>query len=212
MVTTDGCQRLGETITYYHINTDGMDEFFHMSTHGSTCRGEEMGILQSQFFTNKREHSAVEHLILQMECHRRFLTQAQILDIMLSTYGEGMLEEFTLHGTGMLYLIHHTHIHLLPKTGHTRHTSRMSLPHRLLHLLRMGVHYHRSTFSQRENSPTTLKDMRIRQEVHHAVFLIDRHTFSISDESGMELRMRQDDTLRLARRTTRIEDIGDVIE
>ena len=47
MVTADGSQRLRQTVANYHINTDGMDEFFNKGTYCSTCRREEMSILKS---------------------------------------------------------------------------------------------------------------------------------------------------------------------
>ena len=186
MVAGDGGKRLRQTIAHNHVNADGMDEFLHMGTDRGTCRGEEMRILQTQFLTNEGEDGTVQHLILQMECHRRFLTEAQIFDVMLASNGKGMLEEFTLHGAGMVYLVHHPHVHLLPETGDTGHTGGMRLTHRLLHLLRMGVHDQCRTFRQGEDRPSSLKDMRIGEEVHHTVVLIHRHTLVVCLESGME--------------------------
>ena len=53
VVARNGSQRLRQAIAYHHVNADGMDEFFDMSRHGSTCRGEEMGILQAQLLTHQ---------------------------------------------------------------------------------------------------------------------------------------------------------------
>ena len=32
---------------------------------------------------------------------------------------KGMLEHLTLHSTSVIYLLHHTHIHLFPETWHS---------------------------------------------------------------------------------------------
>ena len=50
-----------------------------------------------------------------------------------------------------------------------------------------------------------------RQEVQHAVFLAHRHTLVISLHGSIILATGQDDALRVARRTTSIEDIGDIV-
>ena len=98
-----------------------------------------------------------------------------------------MLEHLTLYGTGMVYLVHHAHIHLLPKTGNSRHTGGMCLSHRLLHLLRIGIDYHRRTGIHTQDGPTTLKDMRIGQEIHDAVFVRHWHTLAVGHHGGIEL-------------------------
>ena len=53
---------------------------------------------------------------------------------MSAAYVEGMHEELSLHGVGMFYLVHHTHIDLLPEAGNGRHTGGMLFAHGLLHL------------------------------------------------------------------------------
>ena len=73
MITRYGGQRLRQTITHYHVNTDGMYEFLDVGTDSSTCRGEEMGILKTQFLADQREYGAVQHLVLQMQRHWRLL-------------------------------------------------------------------------------------------------------------------------------------------
>ena len=122
-----------------------------------------------------------------------------------------MLEQFTLYSAGMFYLIHYTHIHLFPETGYCRHTGRMGLTHRLLHLLRMGVDYHGGTLCEAKNGPAALKDMGIRQEIHHTVCFSHWHTLVVGLHSSMELTMCQDNALGIASSTTGIEDIGNVV-
>ena len=146
-----------------------------------------------------------------MECHRWFLALAEILDVMTAAYAECMQEQFALHSTGVLYLVHHTHIDLFPETGNGRHTGRMCVTHRLLYLLRMRVDNHACSGIHTQNGPATFKDMRIRQEVHDAVVFVDRHTLAVGHYGGVELSMRQDDTFRVARCTAGIEDVGNVI-
>ena len=131
---------------------------------------------------------------------------------MLATDGKGVHEQLTLHATGVFYLVHDAHIHFLPEAGHAGHTRRVRLTHRLLHLLRVGVDNHRGTLRQRQDGPAALENMGIGQEVHHTVVLIDRHALAISLKGGMELRMRQDDTLGVTCGTAGIEDVGNVVE
>ena len=163
-----------------------------------------MGILQTQFFTHQRENGTVQHLIFQVQRYGWLLATAEVVDVMTATYRQGVLEQAALHGTGMLYLVHDTHINLLPETGYGRHTGGMCLAHRLLHLLWMRVDNHPCSGIQTEDSPSTFENVRIGQEVHDAVILVDRHTLAISNHGSMELAVRQDDTLRIARSTTGI--------
>ena len=170
-----------------------------------------MGILQTQFLADQREDGAVDHLILQMQGYRGLLAAAEVFDVMLTTNGQRMAEQLTLNGTGVVDLIHDTHIHLLPETGYSRHTSGMGLAHRLLHVLRMRVDNHRGTFGQGKEGPSALEDVGIGQEVHDTVLLTHRHTLVVGLEGSMELSMRQDDALGIARSTTGIEDVGDIV-
>ena len=147
-----------------------------------------------------------------MECHRRFLALAEIFDVMTTAHAECMLEQLALHSTRVLYLVHHTHIDLLPETGNGRHTGRMGIAHGLLHLLRMRIDNHTCSGIHTQNGPATFKDMRIRQEVHDAVVFVDRHALTVGYHGGIKLSVRQDDTFRVARRTAGIEDVGDIVE
>ena len=111
-----------------------MDELFDMGRHGGSGGGEEVGVLKAQFLAYQREHGAVQHLVFQVERHRGLLACAEILDIVLAAHGEGVLEELTLDGVGVVYLVHHAHVHLLPEAGYGRHAGGVSLAHGLLHL------------------------------------------------------------------------------
>ena len=87
----------------------------------------------------------------------------------------------------------------------------MGLTHGLLYLLRMGIDNHGSTFRQGKDGPSTFEDMGVWQEIHDTILLTYGHTLVISLEGCMELSVRQDDTLRIACRTTGIEDVGNII-
>ena len=50
-----------------------MDEFLDVGTDGSTRRGEEVGVLQSQLLAHEREDGAVEHLVFGMQGQRGLL-------------------------------------------------------------------------------------------------------------------------------------------
>ena len=145
MVAADGSQRLRQAISYNHVQTDGMDEFFNEGADSGTCRWEEMGILQSQFFTNQREYGTVHHFILHMERQRWLLAKTEIFNIMLAAHTQRMFKQLALYSTGMFNLVHHTHIYLFPEAWHSGHTGWMGLAHGLLHLLWIGIHYQSGT-------------------------------------------------------------------
>ena len=53
MVAGYSSQTLCETVSHHHIDADAMNELLNMRRDGSTSRGEEMGILKSQFLADK---------------------------------------------------------------------------------------------------------------------------------------------------------------
>ena len=106
-----------------------------------------------------------------------------------------MHKEFALNGTGVFYLVHHTHVDLLPETGNSRHTRRMGVTHGLLYLLRMCIDNHAGSGIETKNGPSTLEDVGIGQEIHDAVVLVYRHTLVVSHHGSMELSVSQDDAL-----------------
>ena len=106
-----------------------------------------------------------------------------------------MFEESALHGAGMVNLIHDTHIDLFPEAGDGRHTGGMCLAHRLLDILWMGVDNHGGSLRHSQDGPATFEDVRVGQEVHDAVVLVDRHTLAVGFEGSMELSVCQDDSL-----------------
>ena len=122
-----------------------------------------------------------------------------------------MAEQLALHGTGVLYLVHYPHVHLLPEAGHGRHAGGVRLTHGLLDIQRMGVHYHGGTLGQCQDGPSTLKDMSVGQEIHDAVVLVHGYALAVGLKGSMELAVSQYDALRVARRTTGIQDVGNVV-
>ena len=182
-----------------------------MCRDGGACRGEEMGILQAQLLAYQREDGLVEQLVLQMQRQGRLLAGGQVFYVMTAAYLLRMAEQLTLHATAGLDLLLHTLIYLLPETGYTRHTSGMLLAHRLLNLLRIGVHNQSGTNGDAQQGPATLKDMCEGQEVHHAVVLVHRHILMVGLHSRMELSHAQNNALRVACGTASIQDISDVV-
>ena len=170
-----------------------------------------MGVLQAQFLAHQREDGLVEHLILEVQGHRGLLALRQILDVMATANGNGMLKELTLHGTARLYLLLHTHVDLLPEPGHRRHTRGVLLLHGLLHLQRIGVDNESCASCQAQYLPALLEDVSERQEVQYAVVLVDGHALTVGHHCCVILATGQDDTLGIARRATGVEDIGYVI-
>ena len=53
--------------------------------------------------------------------------------------------------------------------------------------------------------------MREWQEIHHTVVLVNRHILMVCFHSSMELSHREDYAFGIARCTTGIEDIGNIV-
>ena len=170
-----------------------------------------MGVLQSELFLNEAEQRLLVHLVLHVQRQGRPLATAQILDVVLTAHSECLLEELALHGVGIVDLLFHAHEHLLPETGHRTHTCGMGLAHTLLHFFRIGVDNEFGTLGETQNHPTALEDMGEGQEVHDAVFLAYRHTLVVGRKGGMVLPVGQHHSLRVARGTAGIKDIGQVL-
>ena len=80
----------------------------------------------------------------------------------------------------------------------------MCLPHRVLYLLGIGIDDYLGTLRQTQICPSTLKDMRERQERDGTVALTNRHTLVIGLECGLVLPIREHDALGVARGPTGI--------
>ena len=114
--------------------------------------------------------------------------------MIFSSYGKSSVEQFALHGIGLLDLLLHADIHLLPEAGNGTHTSRMHLLERLLYLLRIGVDDDLRTFRHTQDEPSALEDMRDGQEVHDAVVLSHRHALVVRLKGSMILSVGKDHT------------------
>ena len=75
----------------------------------------------------------------------------------------------------------------------------------------MGVDNHLCSCIEAEDSPSTLKDVRVGQEVHDAVVFCDGHAFAVGFKGCHKLSMGQDDTLGVARRAAGIENVSNII-
>ena len=95
-----------------------MYEFLHMWRYGGTGRWEDVGIGETEFLAHNAEQCLVDGLIFEMEHQRRALATAQILDVVLAAHSKGVVEYLALQSSGIVYLLHHTGIHLLPESGH----------------------------------------------------------------------------------------------
>ena len=130
---------------------------------------------------------------------------------MFLTNGKGMTEEFPTGTRCIINLLLHTHEDFLPEARYAGHTGRMCLAHGLLDFLRVGVQDELCALGQAEVSPAALEDMSQRQEAHHTVFLADRHTFVVGLHGCVVLSVGKDDTLRVACRTTGVDDVADIV-
>ena len=75
----------------------------------------------------------------------------------------------------------------------------MSLAHRLLNLMRVGVDDEMRSFGEREIRPSTLKDMSNGKELNYAVFLCDRHNLVVCFQCRIILSIGEHHSLRVAR-------------
>ena len=113
-----------------------------------------------------------------------------------------VVENLSLEGTRIVNFLHHARINLLPESRYSRHTCGMSLAHRLLHLLRIGVHNHPCSHRHSEQRPALLEDMRKGQEVEHTVVLAHGHRPLVGLQGGIVLPVTEHDALADACRTT----------
>ena len=181
-----------------------MHKFLYVWRYSRTGSGEDVGIGETEFLAHYAEQCLVDSLIFQMEHKGRSLATAQILDIMLATHAKSVLEYLALQSSGIVNLLHHTRIYLLPESRHRRHTRRMRLSHRLLHLLRIGVYNHPCTHRHTQQSPSLLKDMGKGQEIEHTVVFTHRHHLLITLKGGIILLMTEHHPLTIASSTTSI--------
>ena len=131
---------------------------------------------------------------------------------MTTTYAQCMEKQLSFGHVGLVNLFLNTHINFLPETGNGRHTGGVRITHGLLYILRMGINDHTCSGIQTQNGPTTFEYMRVGQEIHNTVILVYRHALGIGHNSGIELSVRKDNALRIACRTTGIENVGNIIE
>ena len=131
---------------------------------------------------------------------------------MLTANGERFLEEFALHGIGIVYLLFHADKHLFPESRNRAHAGGMRFAHTLLYFLRIGVDNQLGTLGQTKNHPATLEDMCKGKEIHDSVLLSNRHTLVVSLKGGMILSVGQHDSFRVACGSAGIKDISQVIE
>ena len=211
MITRYGCKTLGQTVTHHHIDTDGMYKLLYFRTYISTRCREDIRFFQAQLLANHAQNGLVDNSIFQLQCQRRALAVCQIFYIPLLSYCQGMVEEFLLKRTGIIHLCLYGDIHLLPETWHTTHTGRMHLSHTLLNFMRISIDDEFGTFAQAEVRPSTFKDMGKWKEVDDAVLFGNRHAFVVCLQSSIILAISQHHALTVARCSTGIEDISQVI-
>lgn len=73
MVARHGCEALGESIAYYHLQSYGVDEFFNLWRDIGSGSGEDVGIGETQLLAHETQHGVVEHLVLQLKWQRHTL-------------------------------------------------------------------------------------------------------------------------------------------
>ena len=211
-VITRHCGKaLRQAVTDNHADTDAMDKLFHLRGYIGSCCREDIRMLQANLLAHKTEHRLVGKFIFQTQRQWRALTFGEIIDVIFFTYFPRTVEDLLLGNTGAINLCLYSLIHFLPETRHTRHTGRMRLTHRILDLMRIDVDDKRRTLRETEVSPASLEDMREGEEVDDAILIRHRHTSIVGLEGGGILTIGEHHTFRLARRTTRIKDVAEII-
>ena len=170
-----------------------------------------MRVLQTELLSYQAEHGAVVHLVLQLQMDRHALSASKVVHVALSSHGHGSLHQLALHGRRTLHASLDSRIDLLPESRHRRHTCRMGLAHTFLDLLRIGVDDQLCADRYAEVRPCALEDMGEWQEVDGAVLVVDGHAPLVGFQSCTILSVGEDDTFALARRTTGVEDVADVV-
>ena len=211
MIARYGGKTLGQTITYHHIDTDGMYKLLYFRTYISTRCREDIRFFQAQLLANHAQDSLVDNSIFQLQSQRRTLAVGNILDVTFLTYRQGMIEELLLDRTGIIHLSLYSDIHLLPETWHTTHTGRMHLSHTLLNFMRISIDDEFGTFTQAEICPSTLKDMGEWKEVDDTILFGNRNALIVCLQSSIILAIGQHHALAISSCSTGIEDISQVI-
>ena len=180
-------------------------------TYISTRCREDIRFFQAQLLANHAQNGLVDNSIFQLQGQRRALAVCQIFYIPLLSYCQSMVEEFLLKRTGIIHLSLYGDIHLLPETWHTTHTGRMHLTHTLLNFMRISIDDEFGAFAQAEVRPGTFKDMGEWKEIDDAVLVCNRHTLVVCLQSCIILTIGQHHALTVARCSTGIKDINQVI-
>mgnify|MGYP007094728292 CR=1 FL=1 len=170
-----------------------------------------MRVLQTELLSYQAEHSAVVHLVLQLQMDRHVLSASKVVHVALPSHGHGGLHQLALHGRRTLHASFDSSIDFFPESRHRRHTCWMGLAHTVLDFLRIGVDDQLCADRYAEVRPCAFEDMGERQEVDGAVLVVDRHALLVGCQACAVLPIGEDDTLALARRTTGVEDVADVV-
>ena len=181
-----------------------MDEFLNFGRHIGTCCWEDIRFDKSHGLAHKAQDSLVNNLIFQCQWQWRTLGMTEIFNIVLAAHRQRIGKHLFLHSTRAVNLILDSLVYFLPKPRHRRHTCGVCLPHRVLYLLGIGIDDYLGTLRQTQICPSTLKDMRERQERDGTVALTNRHTLVIGLECGLVLPIREHDALGVARGPTGI--------
>ena len=121
------------------------------------------------------------------------------------------MQQFTLHGIALPYLLLHAGIYFLPKTGYGTHTRRMHFLQRLQHVGRPQIDGQLRTFGQAEVRPRPLKHMGERKEVQHDILFPKRQDRVIGNNRIVIHPMAQHHPLAGPRGSRGIKYIGQVV-
>ena len=188
-----------------------MGEFLHLRRHVRTGSWENVAMFQSQLFTHQRKKRLVESLVFKFQRQWRPFALAQIFGMVFPAHTQGALEQFALHGIGLVDFIFYANIHLLPEAGNGTHACRMHLAHRLLDFFGIGINDDFRAFGKTKEQPSAFKNVRDWKEIHHTVVLSNWHALVVCLESGMILAVSEHDTFRLSCCSTCIEDVCQIV-
>ena len=210
-VAADGGGGLGEAVAGSHIDAAGVYELLHLARYGSTCRGEEVRILEAEGLLEQGDDGLLVEGIAQLQLQRRHEAPHHIIDIVFLTYRQRIQHQLTLHGAAAGNLLLHTGIHLLPEARHGSHAGGVHLAQRHLYVLRLEVDGELCAPTQAPIAPGTLEDMGEGQEAHDDILVRQMHDGIVGRDGGGIHPIGERDTLGNARGAAGIEDVHQVV-
>ena len=113
-----GSRTLRQSVTGNHAYAHRVDKLLDGGRDGSSGRGEEVVVLESQLLQEQGDDGLLIEAILHLQCQGRREALHQIVHVVFLTHLDGILHQLALQCTAAVYLLLHAVIDLLPEAGY----------------------------------------------------------------------------------------------